>query len=157
MATTFVMTDAWLTRRACQLPCTWCQSSNQRVNLPPAVGIRGRFTKSPTASLQNCDICQITSNNILPSRVFWESNKTRIAALISVIYTVNIRAVPPSWALKEFCRFIQPSSNDVTSWKIALGGATFLKACIVYIMTSILCYVMILAKQPINVLKIDNT
>ena len=83
-----------------------------------------------TVGLQNCDICQITSNNILPSRVFWESNKTRIAALLSVIYTVNIRAVLPSWALKEFFRFIQPSSNDVTSWKIALGDATFLKACI---------------------------
>ena len=44
-----------------------------------------------TVGLQKCDICQITSNNILPARVFWESNQTRIAALLSVIYTVNIR------------------------------------------------------------------
>ena len=47
-------------------------------------------------SQSKCDIdCQITSNNILPARVFWEYNQTRIAALLSVKYTVNIRAVLP--------------------------------------------------------------
>ena len=58
-----------------------------------------------TLGLQKCDICQITSNNILPARVFWESNQTRIAALLSVIYTVNIRAVLPSWARMPRWRF----------------------------------------------------
>ena len=51
-----------------------------------------------TVSLQKCDICQATSNIILPARVFWESKQTRSAALLSVIYTVNSRAVLPSRA-----------------------------------------------------------
>ena len=70
-----------------------------------AIQSNARDWLQTTVGLQKCDICQITSNNILPARVFWESNQTRIADLLSVIHTVNIRAVLPSWARIPRWRF----------------------------------------------------
>ena len=80
------------------------------------------MTEPRRISLRSYTIVEITSNNILPARVFWESNQTRIAALLSVIYTVNIRAVLPQLSKNAAVTF--PSSITYAARVLFIWAAT---------------------------------
>ena len=86
----------------------WVNLSTQAVKLFRVMlcwSVIARDWLQTTVGLQKRDICQTTSNNILPAWVFWESKQTRGAALLSVIYTVNSRTVLPSSARMPRWRF----------------------------------------------------